>query len=54
MGIDLYLVPMTITPEICTISYECTSIDEMGEAESSITCADLMSDLVFDSARRRM
>ena len=51
--IDMYLTPMTIMPELCTISYECTSIDEDGEASSSISCDDLMKDLVFDGDERR-
>ena len=51
--IDMFLVPMTIMPELCAISYECTSIDEDGEASSSISCDDLMKDLVFDGDERR-
>ena len=49
----MYLTPMTIVPAACTITYECTSIDEEGEAMSSISCDDLMKDLVFDGDERR-
>ena len=49
----MYLTPMTISPAACTITYECTSIDEEGESSSSISCDDLMKDLVFDGDERR-
>ena len=52
-AIDMFLTPMTITPELCTISYECTTIDEMGESVSSITCDDLVTGSLIDIADRR-
>ena len=45
----MFLVPMTIMPEQCTISYECTSIDEDGEASSSISCDDLVTYIDTDT-----
>ena len=46
--IDMFLVPMTLEGDCCTITYVCTSITETDQEESSISCDDLLIDLDFD------
>ena len=45
----MFLVPMTLEGDCCTITYVCTSITEADQEESSISCNDLLIDLDFDN-----
>lgn len=47
--IKFTLLPFTITPSRCSLSYSCASIVQTGESTSSIDCAAFTKDLVFDA-----